>query len=124
MYARLHLSKTTGFFFFLFFFILFHPHQKNPGADIYDTAIINCENNATITLNGVGVLPGNSHPAEEEEEEDGEKEGKEGKGEPKVIDVKIFGEKGCLFYGGNDGCHQSGLCYVILFCLLVLNRTI
>jgi len=22
--------------------------------------------------------------------------------------VKIFGEKGCLFYGGNDGCSKSG----------------
>ena len=29
--------------------------------------------------------------------------------------MKIFGEKGCLFYGGNDGSCKSGL----LFCVVV-----
>ena len=73
-------------------------HSSTTGADIYDTAVITCENGATISYNGNGVLPGSNHSEKKDTD----------KPLGKLVEMKIFGENGALLYGGDDARPDSG----------------
>jgi predicted dehydrogenase len=68
-----------------------HRSEKS-GADLMDAALIKC-GRASISLSGGCGWPGNEH-------------GDEGTG--KHFDIKIFGSKGVLMYGGDDKNSNSG----------------
>eukprot|EP00435_Cladocopium_sp_Y103_P062413 s1194_g24.t1 len=65
------------------------------GADIFTSAIIDCTNGASITCQGLAGLPGGNSVGSTL---------KKGK----LIENKIFGSKGCLFYSGDDAEPSSG----------------
>lgn len=69
-------------------------HQsKITGADIAHSASIKCNNGVTMSLSGTSLLPGNAHS------------------DPPVgkqIEIKIYGTKGAIHYGGNDRDPASG----------------
>jgi len=69
-----------------------HRSEKS-GADLTDAALIRCAGGASISLSGGCEWPGNEH-------------GEEATG--KHFDIKIFGEKGVLAYGGDDKKQSSG----------------
>ena len=71
---------------------LTHKSDKS-GADMMDAALIKCEKGASISLSGGCCWPGNEH-------------GDEATG--KHFDIKIFGSKGVLMYGGDDKNPESG----------------
>ena len=68
-------------------------HSKQTGADVSHAASIQCRNQVTVSLSGTSLLPGNAHS------------------EPPVgkqIDIKIYGTKGAILYGGDDRDPHSG----------------
>ncbi|CAB9508443.1 Oxidoreductase family, NAD-binding Rossmann fold [Seminavis robusta] len=68
-------------------------HSQTTGADVAHAASINCNNNVTMSLSGTSLLPGNAHS------------------DPPVakqIDIKIYGTKGAIHYGGDDRESTSG----------------
>merc|ERR1712166_1166381 len=69
-----------------------HRSEKS-GADITDAALIRCAGNVSLSLSGGCGWPGNEH-------------GDEATG--KHFDIKIFGSKGVLMYGGDDKNPSSG----------------
>jgi predicted dehydrogenase len=69
-------------------------HSKITGADVAHAASIQCNHGTvTMSLSGTSLLPGNahSHPPVAKE-----------------IDIKIYGTKGAIHYGGNDRDKDSG----------------
>ena len=69
-----------------------HRSEKS-GADLTDAALIRCANNISVSMSGGCSWPGNEH-------------GDEATG--KLFDIKIFGSKGVLMYGGDDKNEKSG----------------
>ena len=67
--------------------------SENSGADLTDAALIKCKNGVSVSLSGSCCLPGNEHGAE---------------ATGKLFDIKIFGSKGILSYGGDDKNPESG----------------
>lgn len=67
--------------------------SERSGADLMDAALIRCKGNKSISLSGGCGWPGNEH-------------GEEATG--KHFDIKIFGTKGVLMYGGDDKKFSSG----------------
>jgi predicted dehydrogenase len=68
-------------------------HSVVTGADVAHAASIKCNNGVTMSLSGTSLLPGNAHS------------------DPPVakeIDIKIYGTKGAIHYGGNDRDKKSG----------------
>jgi len=62
------------------------------GADLTDAALIKCKGGCSLSLSG-GVYPGNEFG-----------ETRTGK----HFDIRMFGQKGVLMYGGDDGKPESG----------------
>eukprot|EP00746_Dinoflagellata_sp_MGD_P040119 gnl/MRDRNA2_/MRDRNA2_19681_c0_seq1.p1 gnl/MRDRNA2_/MRDRNA2_19681_c0~~gnl/MRDRNA2_/MRDRNA2_19681_c0_seq1.p1 ORF type:complete len:340 (+),score=69.06 gnl/MRDRNA2_/MRDRNA2_19681_c0_seq1:57-1076(+) len=60
------------------------------GADLYDSASVKCSNGGTISVQGVASMPGAALKS------------------GKLIENKIFGTEGCLFYSGDDVEKASG----------------
>ena len=71
---------------------LTHRSEKS-GADLTDAALIKCKDGVSVSLSGSCCLPGDEH-------------GSESTG--KLFDIKIFGSKGVLSYGGDDKDPASG----------------
>lgn len=69
-----------------------HRSEKS-GADLTDACLIKCKDGTSISLSGGCSWPGNEH-------------GDEATG--KLFDVKMFGSKGVLMYGGDDKNPDSG----------------
>jgi len=69
-----------------------HRSEKS-GADITDAALIRCTNGCSVSFSGGCSWPGNEH-------------GKEATG--KHFDIKMFGSKGVLMFGGDDKNSKSG----------------
>lgn len=69
-----------------------HRSEKS-GADLMDAALIRCAGNVSVTCSGGCMWPGDEH-------------GEEATG--KLFDIKIFGSKGVLEYGGDDKNPGSG----------------
>jgi len=69
-----------------------HRSDKS-GADLMDAALIRCAGGRSISLSGGCGWPGNEH-------------GNEATG--KHFDIKMFGSKGVLMYGGDDKDESSG----------------
>ena len=69
-----------------------HRSDKS-GADLTDAALIRCSKGCSISLSGSTCWPGNAH-------------GEVPTG--KQFDVKMFGSKGVLMYGGEDLKPDSG----------------
>jgi len=68
-------------------------HSTKTGADVAHAASITCSDGVTMALSGTSLLPGNAHS------------------EPPVgkqIDIKIYGTKGAIHYGGDDRDPTSG----------------
>ena len=63
------------------------------GADLTDAALIRCSKGCSVSLSGSCSWPGNEH-------------GQEAAG--KHFDIKMFGSKGVLMYGGDDKHPGSG----------------
>jgi len=63
------------------------------GADLTDAALIRCAGGCSVSLSGSCSWPGNEH-------------GEEATG--KHFDIKMFGAKGVLMYGGDDKKPGSG----------------
>jgi len=75
-------------------------HSSITGADIHDSVIITCEEGgATVCVSGTASVPGDEHA---KTRGGGEEIGK-------LFDVKVFGSKGALFYGGDDKHPNSGV---------------
>lgn len=68
-------------------------HSVRTTADIHSSAIIECENGATISFSGTCALPGIAH-------------GDDATG--KLLEVKVFGSEGAMLYGGDDRTPDSG----------------
>jgi len=71
---------------------LTHRSEKS-GADLTDAALIKCARGVSVSLSGSCSLPGNEH-------------GDEATG--KLFQIKMFGSKGVLTYGGDDKHQGSG----------------
>lgn len=71
---------------------LTHRSERS-GADITDAALIKCAGGVSVSLSGGCSWPGNEH-------------GSEATG--KLFDIKIFGSKGVMMYGGDDKNPASG----------------
>jgi predicted dehydrogenase len=69
-----------------------HRSEKS-GADITDAALIRCARGISVSLSGGCNWPGNEHGAQ-----------KTGK----YFEIKMFGSKGVLMYGGDDKDPTSG----------------
>ena len=69
-----------------------HRSEKS-GADLTDAALIRCSRGCSVSLSGSCSWPGNAH-------------GKVPTG--KQFDIKMFGSKGVLMYGGDDKKPNSG----------------
>jgi len=69
-----------------------HRSEKS-GADLMDAALIRCANNVSVSLSAGCGWPGNEH-------------GDEATG--KYFEIKMFGSKGVLMYGGDDKNVGSG----------------
>ena len=69
-----------------------HRSEKS-GADLTDAALIRCKNGCSISFSGGCSWPGNSYGTK--------KTGKH-------FDIKIFGSKGVMTFGGDDENQQSG----------------
>jgi ecotin len=67
--------------------------SERSGADLMDAALIRCKGGVALTISGGCGWPGNEH-------------GKEATG--KHFDIKMFGSKGVLMYGGDDKNPASG----------------
>ncbi|CAE8636582.1 unnamed protein product [Polarella glacialis] len=65
-------------------------YSKKSGADLYDSASIGCTNGASIAVQGIASMPGAALKS------------------GKLIENKIFGTDGCLFYSGDDVDPTSG----------------
>eukprot|EP00756_Hemistasia_phaeocysticola_P048328 Hpha_TRINITY_DN22758_c0_g1::TRINITY_DN22758_c0_g1_i1::g.34223::m.34223 len=65
------------------------------GADLTDAALVRCKGGVSVCLSAGTVWPGNQHA------KDGEAVGKH-------FDIKMFGSKGVLTYGGDDTKPHSG----------------
>ena len=63
------------------------------GADLTDAALLKCARGISVSLSGSCSLPGNEH-------------GEDATG--KLFEIKIFGSKGVLSYGGDDKNVSSG----------------
>ena len=63
--------------------------SENSGADLSDAATVRCTNGATISISGTAMVPGVQ-------------------GVGKQIDIKIYGDKGMLTFGGDDSDPSSG----------------
>lgn len=70
---------------------LTHRSEKS-GADLTDAALMKCAEGISVSLSGSCSLPGDEH----------------GEGTGKLFDIKIFGSKGVLMYGGDDKDPSSG----------------
>jgi len=69
-----------------------HRSEKS-GADLTDAALVRCKGGTSITVSGGCNWPGNEHGATRT---------------GKWFDIKMFGSKGVLMYGGDDGDPSSG----------------
>jgi predicted dehydrogenase len=69
-----------------------HRSEKS-GADLTDAALIRCKGNVSVSMSGGCCWPGNEH-------------GDEATG--KFFEIKMFGSKGVLMYGGDDKDPNSG----------------
>lgn len=68
-------------------------HAANTGADVSFAAVITCYDGVTFALTGTALLPGSQYS------------------DPPVgkhIKIELFGEEGCLMYGGDDQIPESG----------------
>jgi hypothetical protein len=68
-------------------------HATNTGADLSFAAVITCHDGITFALSGTALLPGSQYA------------------DPPVgkhIKIELFGEEGCLLYGGDDRIPESG----------------
>lgn len=68
-------------------------HAPKTGADIALAAVITCHDGVIFSLTGTALLPGSEYA------------------DPPVgkhIRVEVFGDDGCLMYGGNDRIPESG----------------
>ena len=75
-------------------------HSETSGADVAHAATIHCRHGAILSVSGTSLLPGDAHS------------------EPPVgkhIQIRIFGDRGTLIYGGDDRLPTSGSLELRLF---------
>lgn len=68
-------------------------HAPNTGADVALAAIVKCRDGVVLSLTGTALLPGSQYA------------------DPpvgKLLRVEIYGDAGCLMYGGDDRIPSSG----------------